>query len=161
MILAIILCAALAVCYHVQIVSADALVLTNGTIVDGTGADPLTYGTTVIQNGRILKIGRSSDFLISPGATVIDVDGATIMPGIINAHVHNSHYLGVRRRALTNGITSLCDVGSLPPGEGGLNPWGGFTFMWHSHTERELTNNDIYPGGMLTIMVILPPWIAI
>ena len=26
--------------------------------------------------------------------------------------------------------------------------------MWHSHTERELTNYYIYPGGMLTMMII-------
>ncbi len=47
--------------------------------------------------------------------------------------------------------------GSLPPGEGGLNPWGGFTYMWHSHTEKELVNNDVFPGGMLTLLVIVPP----
>jgi hypothetical protein len=29
--------------------------------------------------------------------------------------------------------------------------------MWHSHTEKELTNNDIFPGGMLT-MLIIEPW---
>ena len=47
--------------------------------------------------------------------------------------------------------------GTLPPGEGGLNPNGGFFFMWHSHTEKELTNYDIFPGGMLSMMVIEPP----
>jgi len=47
--------------------------------------------------------------------------------------------------------------GSLPPGEGGLNPFGGFFFMWHSHTEKELTNFDIFPGGMLSMMVVEPP----
>ncbi len=45
----------------------------------------------------------------------------------------------------------------LPPGEGGLNPNSGYFFMWHSHTEKELTNNDIFPGGMLSMMVIEPP----
>lgn len=43
---------------------------------------------------------------------------------------------------------------SLPIGEGGLNPNGGIVFMWHSHTERELTNNDIFPGGMFTMVII-------
>ncbi len=46
--------------------------------------------------------------------------------------------------------------GALPVGEGGLNPAGGMVFMWHSHSERELTNNDIYPGGMLTMMLVVP-----
>jgi hypothetical protein len=45
----------------------------------------------------------------------------------------------------------------LPPGEGGLNPNAGFFFMWHSHTEKELINFDIFPGGMLTMMVVEPP----
>ncbi len=47
--------------------------------------------------------------------------------------------------------------GALPPGEGGLNPFSGYFFMWHSHTEKELTNNDIFPGGMLSMMVVEPP----
>lgn len=52
------------------------------------------------------------------------------------------------------GSPYLGDMGSLPIGEGGLNPSGGMVFMWHSHSERELTNNDIYPGGMLTMMIV-------
>lgn len=52
------------------------------------------------------------------------------------------------------GSPYLGDMGSLPIGEGGLNPSGGMVFMWHSHSERELTNNDIFPGGMLTMMIV-------
>ena len=50
---------------------------------------------------------------------------------------------------------------ALPPGEGGLNPNAGYTFMWHSHTERELTNDDIFPGGMMTMLIIEPPGVTI
>jgi hypothetical protein len=42
----------------------------------------------------------------------------------------------------------------LPPLQGGLNPAGGFSYMWHSHTERELTNDDVFPGGMMTMMIV-------
>ncbi len=52
------------------------------------------------------------------------------------------------------GSPYLGDSSSLPIGEGGLNPAGGMVYMWHSHSERELTNNDIYPGGMLTMMIV-------
>jgi FtsP/CotA-like multicopper oxidase with cupredoxin domain len=48
-------------------------------------------------------------------------------------------------------------AGSIPPGEGGLNPNAGFTYMWHSHAEREMVNNDIFPGGLMTMLVIHPP----
>ena len=51
--------------------------------------------------------------------------------------------------------------GPLPVGEGGLNPSFGFFFMWHSHTEKELTNFDIFPGGMLTQLIIEHPSIPI
>jgi len=53
-----------------------------------------------------------------------------------------------------SGSPYLGNLGALPPGEGGLNPNGGFGFMWHSHTEKELANYDIFPGGMLTMMII-------
>ena len=53
-----------------------------------------------------------------------------------------------------SGSPYLGVLGSLPPGEGGLNPNAGFTYMWHSHSEREIVNNDIFPGGMMTMLVI-------
>ena len=42
----------------------------------------------------------------------------------------------------------------IPPLQGGLNPGAGYSFMWHSHTERELTNDDIFPGGMMTMFIL-------
>jgi FtsP/CotA-like multicopper oxidase with cupredoxin domain len=56
-----------------------------------------------------------------------------------------------------SGSPYMGNVEPLPPGEGGLNPNGGFFFMWHSHTEKELANFDIFPGGMLSMMVVEPP----
>jgi len=56
-----------------------------------------------------------------------------------------------------SGSPFLGAFGALPPGEGGLNLNGGMFYMWHSHTEREIINNDIYPGGMLTMMIVEPP----
>lgn len=47
--------------------------------------------------------------------------------------------------------------GLLPPGEGGLNPLAAYPYMWHSHTEKEMVNNDIFPGGMMTMLMIEPP----
>jgi hypothetical protein len=48
-------------------------------------------------------------------------------------------------------------MGSIPPGNPGFNVYGGFAYMWHSHNEKELTNNDVYPGGMFTMMIVEPP----
>jgi hypothetical protein len=60
-----------------------------------------------------------------------------------------------------SGSPYLGSLGNLPPGEGGLSPNGGYSYMWHSHTEKELTNNDIYPGGILTMMIIEAPGVVI
>ncbi len=63
---------------------------------------------------------------------------------------------------LTNGMfwsgsPFLGIEGTLPPGEGGFNPYAGIFMMWHSHNEKELTNNNIFVGGMATMAVIQPP----
>ncbi|WP_114970171.1 multicopper oxidase domain-containing protein [Rhodoferax ferrireducens] len=56
-----------------------------------------------------------------------------------------------------SGSPYLGSTGTLPPGSGEWNPYAGYFFMWHSHSEKELTNNDIFPGGMLTMFVVVPP----
>jgi len=60
-----------------------------------------------------------------------------------------------------SGSPFLGAYGALPPGEGGLNLNGGMFYMWHSHTEKELLNNDLPPGGMLSMMVVEPPGVNI
>ncbi len=59
--------------------------------------------------------------------------------------------------AFYSGSPFLGAAGTLPPGEGGNNPNAGYAFMWHSHNEKELTNNDIFPGGLLTMMIVDSP----
>ena len=60
-----------------------------------------------------------------------------------------------------SGSPFLGDTGDLPPGEGGLNPFGGYFLVWHSHAEKELTTYDIFPGGSLSSVVVLPPNVPI
>ena len=55
-----------------------------------------------------------------------------------------------------SGSPFLGSQGILPPGEGGFNPFNGYFYMWHSHAERELTNNNVFPGGFLTMAGIVP-----
>jgi FtsP/CotA-like multicopper oxidase with cupredoxin domain len=45
----------------------------------------------------------------------------------------------------------------LPPGQTRINPAAGYAYMWHSHNEREITTNDVFPGGMMMMMIIDPP----
>ena len=53
-----------------------------------------------------------------------------------------------------SGSPFLGTSGTLPPGEGGFNPNGGFMYMWHSHNEKEICNNNLFPGGMLTMGMV-------
>jgi len=54
-----------------------------------------------------------------------------------------------------SGSPYLGMLGALPPGV--PSPGAGYFHMWHSHNEKELTNHDIFPGGMMT-MLIIEPW---
>jgi len=47
--------------------------------------------------------------------------------------------------------------GTTPPSGTIANPpstEAGFAFMWHSHNEREITTNNMFPGGMLMMMLV-------
>ena len=56
------------------------------------------------------------------------------------------------------GTPYLGDGGAgLPPGSDGVNPGSGYAYMWHSHDEREITTNDVFPGGMMMMLVIDAP----
>jgi len=49
--------------------------------------------------------------------------------------------------------------GTTPPSGTIANPPGseaGLAFMWHSHNEREITTNNIFPGGMMMMMLVDP-----
>ncbi len=70
--------------------AAAPLVLRNiGTLVSGDLAAPLADADTVIvADGRIRFVGRAADAPVPDGAAVIDVGGATVMPGLHDNHVH-------------------------------------------------------------------------
>jgi imidazolonepropionase-like amidohydrolase len=67
---------------------APKLALVGGTIIDGTGAQPLTDATIVLDGNRIRAVGPSSQVAIPEGATQIDVRGKTILPGLWDMHAH-------------------------------------------------------------------------
>jgi len=62
---------------------------TNVRILDGTGANPYS-GSVLVQGNRIRQVGRSTAPISPAGATVIDGAGATLMPGMVEAHTHFS-----------------------------------------------------------------------
>jgi FtsP/CotA-like multicopper oxidase with cupredoxin domain len=69
-------------------------------------------------------------------------------------------YLGLTQIPLGGGSPQFLST-PLPPGANIQNPTAGYAFMWHSHAERELTTNDVFPGGMLMMLVVQPQVVAI
>lgn len=60
------------------------LVLRGATLIDGTGRDPQPRATVLVEDGRITRLGGEPP----RGAQVIELDGLTLQPGLIDAHVH-------------------------------------------------------------------------
>jgi FtsP/CotA-like multicopper oxidase with cupredoxin domain len=54
------------------------------------------------------------------------------------------------------GLQSAGNQTPEPPGTLNQNPQGGYAYMWHSHNEREITTNDVFPGGMMMMLLIDP-----
>lgn len=66
----------------------ETTVLLNGTLIDGTGADPRPGAAVVVEGRHIAKISSARRFRPPPEARVIDVGGMCVLPGLIDAHVH-------------------------------------------------------------------------
>ncbi|MBT3363222.1 MAG: amidohydrolase family protein [Chloroflexi bacterium] len=57
-----------------------------GTLIDGTGAGPVSGADILIEGSTIKAVGKDLNF--SPEAEIIDATGMTVMPGLIDSHVH-------------------------------------------------------------------------
>jgi imidazolonepropionase-like amidohydrolase len=102
---------------------AEALALTNACLLDGTGAPALEGATIVVAGSRIREVSSGPP---PAGADVLDVEGRTLLPGLIDVHVHLSsldlpglapglepYGLALAaRRMLDGGITTVRDLGS-------------------------------------------------
>ena len=93
--------------------SAQVIALRAGRVLDpATGSASLNQ-IILVQRGRIGAIGP--DVAIPAGATVYDLSNATIIPGLIDAHVHLALGGPVRANALADlraGFTTVIDLGS-------------------------------------------------
>jgi len=87
----------------------DALVLVNGTVIDGTGSNPIEEAVLIIQGERLTSIGSKEEIEIPGRATVIDVSGTTILPGFINAHVHFAFDEQKLQQWAYGGVTTVRD----------------------------------------------------
>jgi imidazolonepropionase-like amidohydrolase len=64
------------------------LALVNASVWDGTGTAPMPDTTIVISGERIAAVGPQRQLAVPDGAEVINCAGATVVPGLIDCHVH-------------------------------------------------------------------------
>jgi imidazolonepropionase-like amidohydrolase len=64
------------------------LALVGGMLLDGYEVPPLHHAAVIVENDRIVWVGKAADAKIPAGATVIDTSGRVMMPGLIDLHVH-------------------------------------------------------------------------
>jgi imidazolonepropionase-like amidohydrolase len=118
-------------------VSARRILISADRLFDGTGARTLAHGSVLIEGERIVAVGTKLD---APGAERVDLPGATILPGLIDCHVHLSdaglpdatvqdrdppslrvlRMAEHARRTLEAGFTTVRDVGGRDHLEFGL-----------------------------------------
>ena len=68
----------------------EEILITNGMLVDGNGAAPVSGTSLWVRDGEIAGIGNQDNFKVSTDAVVIDATGKTVMPGLIDSHLHST-----------------------------------------------------------------------
>jgi imidazolonepropionase-like amidohydrolase len=112
------------------------LVLKNAVLIDGTGADPVSNGTVVVEGDRIREVLRGSPGRVPSDAQTVDCRNQTLLPGLIDGHVHLGavdanimeqqrlyhpsmlviRTLKVIQEALDQGFTTVRDAGGADAG---------------------------------------------
>ena len=109
-------------------IDGPSIALTNVKVIDGTGSPAREGQTILIENGRIAAVGSSEEIAGSvQNARVLDLQGHTVIPGLIGLHDH-SFYTGGNGRAaqlsfsgsrlyLASGVTTIRTTGARAPYE--------------------------------------------
>src|SRR5205809_4398101 len=112
-------------------------------------------GSLTADNYKVLCHVHNNPLQAAPFGDVAGGGPATLPDANLftnGAWYGGSPYLGPNATVRATGPT-----GTTPPsGTIANSPTGeaGFAFMWHSHNEREITTNNIFPGGMLMMMLV-------
>ncbi len=104
-------------------IDAPVVSLTNVRVIDGTGAPARARQIIVISGGRIAAMGDADRVRPPEGSTVLDLDGRTVMPGLVMVHEHLFYPIGKEvfglfgesfiRLYLAGGVTTMRTAGSL------------------------------------------------
>jgi imidazolonepropionase-like amidohydrolase len=100
------------VCCPSSVTAADeqVVVIEGGTLIDGTGGQPVENAVIVVGGNKIVAVGRKGRVSYPKGARVIRAEGRFILPGLIDAHVHYHEWQGELH--LAHGVTTVKDTGN-------------------------------------------------
>ena len=105
-------------------------VFKNALLIDGKGTSAKPNQTVIISKGKIDWLGNDAKAVIPKGATIIDLNGKTLMPGLVMLHEHmyiSAHSLETRqavvhqlpatfpRLYLAAGATTIRTAGNVEP----------------------------------------------
>ncbi|HEX3086692.1 MAG TPA: amidohydrolase family protein [Pyrinomonadaceae bacterium] len=108
-------------------VEAPVVILRHVRVVDGTGAAAREDQTITIAEGKIKSIQTGNDLILPPDAKVLDLNGYTVLPGIVGMHDHMFFPMGGNppiysnmgfsfpRLYLALGVTTIRTTGSVAP----------------------------------------------
>ncbi|MEX2272185.1 MAG: amidohydrolase family protein [Vicinamibacterales bacterium] len=104
-------------------VDAPLVAFTHARVIDGTGAPAREDQTLVIRDGLIAALGTAADVVVPAGATILDLSGRTVMPGLVMVHEHLYYPTGPGvygqlgesfvRLYLAGGVTSMRTGGNV------------------------------------------------
>jgi imidazolonepropionase-like amidohydrolase len=90
-----------------------AKVFTGATLIDGTDRAPIPNATIVVRDGRVIAAGAASTVTVPAGAQRVDLNGKTVIPGLINAHGHVNGPADLNTYA-AYGVTTVFSLGGEP-----------------------------------------------
>ena len=85
------------------------LVIEGGTLIDGSGGEPVENALIVIEGNRIRAVGQKGSLSYPSDSQVIRADGKFILPGLMDAHCHYRDWMP--ELTLTHGVTSIFEIG--------------------------------------------------
>lgn len=80
-------------------------------LIDGTGSDLLHNALILVKDGIISYAGPRNGETIPSGYRVFDLGGRYVLPGLVNAHVHQTYIPSNLEKWAWAGVTSVCDLG--------------------------------------------------
>ncbi len=84
--------------------------LTHATLIRGEPLQAQAGLSVLLRDGKIRSIAPDGLLTAEPDVTVIDLQGASVLPGIINAHVHDAYDEAQLRRWVQAGVTTVRDL---------------------------------------------------